>query len=251
MHSIDLNVDLGEGGMEDAALIALASSANIACGGHAGDDQTMRTAIQAALNAGVAVGAHPGYEDREHFGRRALDLPLAEVTEMVARQLLRLQEIAAEIGAEIHHVKPHGALYLQAHRDAALAEAVVGGVRRWLPGCAFYVPPGGELAKAGERGGLRVIPEGFVDRRYGENGDLLPRSQPDAIIQDLSTAIAQATEIALHQRVASVSGNFIPLPAATLCVHGDGFHAAATLQAVQAALKASGVAIRRPRQEWK
>ena len=101
-------------------------------------------------------------------------------------------------------------------------------------------------AKAGERGGLRVISEGFVDRRYGDNGDLLPRSQPGAIIQDLSTAIAQATEIALHQRVASVSGNFIPLPAATLCVHGDGFHAAATLQAVRAALEDAGVAIRRP-----
>ena len=246
MHSIDLNVDLGEGGQADAALIALASSANIACGGHAGDDLTMRAAIQAALAAGVAVGAHPGYEDREHFGRRALDLPSAEVTEMIARQLLRLQDVAAAFGAEIHHVKPHGALYLQAHRDAALAEAVVWGVRRLLPGCAFYVPPGGELAKAGEKGGLRVIPEGFVDRRYGDNGDLLARSRPEAIIEDLSTAIAQATEIALQQRVVSVSGNFSPLPAATLCVHGDGAHAAATLRAVRAALEAAGIEVRGP-----
>jgi len=246
MHFIDLNVDLGEGGEEDAALIALASSANIACGGHAGDAATMRTAIQAALESGVAVGAHPGYEDRENFGRRALDLPPAEVTELVARQLLRLKEIAIATGAEIHHVKPHGALYLQAHRDAALAEAVVEGVRRWLPGSAFYVPPGGELAKAGECGGLRVIPEGFVDRRYGENGDLVPRSHPGAVIDDLPTAIAQATGIALHKRVVSITGNLIPLPAATLCVHGDGAQAVATLRAVHAALEASGIVIQRP-----
>ncbi len=246
MKSIDLNVDLGEGGSEDAALIALASSANIACGGHAGDETTMRAAIQVARDAGVAVGAHPGYEDRENFGRRALDLPLAEVTEMVARQLLRLMEIAAALGAEMHHVKPHGALYLQAHRDAALAGAVVAGVKKWLPVCAFYVPPGGELAKAGHHGGLRVIPEGFVDRRYDESGDLLPRSEPGAVIEDQVAASAQATGIALYQRVLSVSGNFIPLPAATLCVHGDGCHAVATLRAVRDALEAAGILIRRP-----
>jgi len=246
MKSIDLNVDLGEGGSEDAALIALASSANIACGGHAGDETTMKLAIQTALDAGVAVGAHPGYEDRENFGRRALDLPHAEVTEMVVRQLRRLMEIAASLGAEIHHVKPHGALYLQAHWDAPLARAVVAGVTKCLPGRAFYVPLGGELAKAGHQGGLRVIPEGFVDRRYGENGDLVPRSQPGAVIEDRGTAITQATDIALHQRVLSVAGNFIPLPAATLCVHGDGSHAAATLRAVRAALEAAGVVIRRP-----
>jgi len=247
MPFIDLNVDLGEGGREDATLIALASSANIACGGHAGDESTMRAAIQLALDAGVAVGAHPGYEDRKNFGRRALDLPSAEVTEMVARQLSRLMEIAGALGAEIHHVKPHGALYLQAHRDAALAEAVVAGVRKCRPGCAFYVPPGGELDKAGQSNGLRVIPEGFVDRRYGDHGDLLPRSQPGAIIEDLPTAIDQAIQIALHQRVMSVSGTFVLLPAATLCVHGDGIHATATLRAVGTALEAAGISLRSPR----
>lgn len=248
MHFIDLNVDLGEGGNEDAALIALASSANIACGGHAGDEMTMRAAIQAALEAGVAVGAHPGYEDRENFGRRALDLPLEEVTEMVARQVRRLMEIAAPLGAEIHHVKPHGALYLQADRDAALAGAVVAGVKKWRPGCAFYVPPGGELARAGKCGGLQVVPEGFVDRRYGENGDLLPRAEPGAVIEDQSAAIAQAASIAWHQRVVSASGTVIPLPAATLCVHGDGSHAVATLRAVRNALESTGIVIRRPQQ---
>jgi UPF0271 protein len=246
MPSIDLNVDLGEGGAEDAALIGLASSANIACGGHAGDDTTMRKAIRAARDAGVAVGAHPGYEDREHFGRRALDVPPGVVREMVSRQLGRMREIAAELGAEIRHVKPHGALYLQAHRDAALAAAVVDGVKEGLPGCAFYVPPGGELAGAGERGGLRVIAEGFVDRRYGASGDLLPRGAPGAIIEDLEAAIAQARNIALHGRVTADSGESMPLSVATLCVHGDGRHAAATLRAVRAALEAAGIAILSP-----
>ncbi|MCU0750235.1 MAG: LamB/YcsF family protein [Akkermansiaceae bacterium] len=248
MRSIDLNVDLGEGGNEDAALIALASSANIACGGHAGDESTMHAAIQAALAAGVSIGAHPGYEDRENFGRRALDLPLDEVTALVARQIARLMDIAASLGAEVHHVKPHGALYLQANRDAKLADAVVESVRKLLPGTAFYVPPGGELAKAGQRAGLHVVPEGFVDRPYAETGDLLPRSEPGAVIDDLPTAIAQAKNIALHQRVISISGNPIPLPAATLCVHGDGFHAAETLRAVRTALEAAGVTIQSPRQ---
>lgn len=248
MRSIDLNVDLGEGGYEDAALIALASSANIACGGHAGDDSTMRAAIQAALAAGVSIGAHPGYEDREHFGRRALDLPPGEVTALVARQIARLMEIGASMGAEIHHVKPHGALYLQANRNATLAEAVVEGVVKWLPGTAFYVPPGGELAKAGQGAGLHVVPEGFVDRRYAETGDLLPRSEPGAVIEDRPTAIDQAKNIALHQQVTSISGNPISLPAATLCVHGDGFHAAETLRAVRSALEAAGVSIQSPRQ---
>lgn len=248
MRSIDLNVDLGEGGNEDAALIALASSANIACGGHAGDDSTMRAAIQAALAAGVSIGAHPGYEDRENFGRRALDLPPSEVTALVARQISKLMEIAASLGAEIHHVKPHGALYLQANRDTTLAEAVVDGVVKCLPGAVFYVPPGGELARAGQRAGLHIVPEGFVDRRYAETGELLPRNEPGAVIEDLTTAIDQAKNIALHHQVTSISGNPISLPAATLCVHGDGFHAVETLRAVRTALEAAGVTIRSSRQ---
>ena len=248
MRSIDLNVDLGEGGNEDAALIALASSANIACGGHAGDVSTMRAAIEAALAAGVSIGAHPGYEDREHFGRRALDLPPGEVTASVRQQIARLRKIAASLGAEIQHVKPHGALYLQANRNATLAEAVVEGVRRCLPGTAFYVPPGGELAKAGQKAGLRVVPEGFVDRGYAETGDLLPRNKPGAMIEDLPTAIAQAENIALHQQVTSISGKPIPLPAATLCLHGDNIHATETLRAVRTALQTAGVNIQSPRQ---
>ena len=244
MQTIDLNVDLGEGGSDDARLISLASSANIACGGHAGNETTMRNAIEAAMTAGVAIGAHPGYEDQENFGRKALHLPPLEIADMVSRQVERLAILANAAGAEIHHVKPHGALYLQANRDSELAAAIADAVSRLFPKCQWYVPPNGCLAEAGNTAGLVVIAEGFVDRRYGENGDLLPRSQPGAVIDDIASSVAQAGEIALHQRVLSISGTWLPLPAATLCVHGDGQHAVDTLRSVRISLEAAGVRIR-------
>ena len=244
MRSIDLNVDLGEGESHDAVLIAHASSANIACGGHAGDESTMRNAIQACLASGVAIGAHPGYEDRENFGRRALDLGVDAVTALVRRQVSRLSELAAQAGAKIHHVKPHGALYNQADRYPALAAAVASGVRTILPGCAFYVPPSGALAAAGKAAGLVVKAEGFVDRRYLENGGLVPRGEPGAVIDELESAVAQALRIAREQNVRASSGALIPLPAETLCIHGDGLEAVELLRAVRQALEAAGFTIR-------
>lgn len=240
MPSIDLNADLGEGGANDAALIALASSANIACGGHAGDGETMRAAVTACLTAGVAIGAHPGYEDREHFGRREMEMEPEAVSEMVARQVMRL----AEIAPGIHHVKPHGALYNQADRDPALAAAVAEGVRRVVSGCAFYVPPGGALAAAGDAAGLVVCPEGFMDRRYRDDGTLVPRSEAGAVIHDSCTAVAQALQIACNGHVQSVTGNRIPLPCRTLCVHGDSPQALELLETVRHALEAAGFIIR-------
>ena len=189
MRTIDLNADLGEGGSQDAALIALASSANIACGGHAGNDDTMRAAIDGCISAGVAIGAHPGYEDRENFGRRPMDLEPAAVAELVSRQIGRFAKLAARAGAEIHHVKPHGALYHQADHDPALAAAVAESVMCLLPGCGFYVPPAGALAVAGEAAGLDVWAEGFVDRRYQENGALVPRGEPGAVIGSPKTPL--------------------------------------------------------------
>ncbi len=240
MLTIDLNADLGEGGSQDAALLALCSSANIACGGHAGDEQTMEETVEEALEAGVAIGAHPGYEDRENFGRRPMDLNPAAVADLVSRQVGRL----AEIAAGIHHVKPHGALYHQADRDPQLAAAVAEGVKRIMPGCGFYVPPGGALAAAGEAAGLDVWPEGFVDRRYQENGTLVPRGEPGAIIGDIDEAIAQALQTASKGRVKTITGTWLPLPAKTLCVHGDSPQAVELLGAVRQALQAAGFSIR-------
>jgi UPF0271 protein len=244
MRTIDLNADLGEGGSQDAALISLASSANIACGGHAGDERTMRDAIESALIHGVAIGAHPGYEDPEHFGRRNLHLPPAAVADMVSRQVNRLAEIAIAADDTIHHVKPHGALYNQADRDPALAAAVADGVKRVLPGCQFYVPPNGALAAAGKAAGLKIRPEGFADRRYSADGALVPRSEPHAVIDDLDEAITQALEIACHQRVRTIAGTLLPLPAKTLCVHGDDPQAVHLLRAIRRALENAGFEIR-------
>src|SRR6478736_2811829 len=172
MRAIDLNADLGEGGSEDAALLGLVTSANIACGGHAGNEETMRRSIELALASGVAIGAHPGYEDREHFGRIAMVLPLEEITALVRRQVEKLAGLAAASGAKLHHVKPHGALYNQAGRDPLLAAAVVEGITRVSPELILYAQPGSALAEAGRTAGMAVCPEGFADRRYRDDGSL-------------------------------------------------------------------------------
>jgi UPF0271 protein len=239
-RSIDLNADLGEGGACDAAMIALVSSANIACGGHAGNESTMREAVAACIAAGVAIGAHPGYEDPEHFGRRELAVSDSEAAEMVKRQINRLAEVA---GDGIRHVKLHGALYHQADCDPSLAAAVTAAVARLLPGCVFFTPPGGELAKAGKDAGLRVVVEGFADRRYAPDGKLVPRSEPDSVISDIDDAVAQVIEIVGMQRVRTADGSFHPLPAGTICVHGDSPRALEILKAVRQSLLGAGFAV--------
>ena len=208
MRRIDLNADLGEGGSEDELLLGLVSSCNIACGGHAGSDEIMRRTLAHALAAGVAIGAHPGYEDRENFGRRELQMTPQAVTELVVRQVGKLAALAQETGASLDHVKPHGALYHQANRDLSLAAA----------------------ARAA---GVIVRAEGFADRRYQNDGSLQPRSQPGAVIEDPAEAVAQALALA-------GSGRF-----ETLCVHGDGAHAATLLRAVRSALENAGFRITR------
>lgn len=231
MRKIDLNADLGEGGSEDAALLKLVSSANIACGGHAGDDDTMRLTIDLALSAGVVIGAHPGYEDREHFGRRAMAFPLGQVADLVARQVEKLATFAAAAGTTLHHVKPHGALYNQADRDALFAAAVVEGITRTFPHAMLYALPGSRLAEAGRNAGLTICPEGFADRRYLENGSLMPRNEPGAVISNVDEAVAQAMALANSGKVE------------TLCVHGDGPTAVAILRKLRKAIKDDGLTV--------
>ncbi|WP_345715761.1 5-oxoprolinase subunit PxpA [Luteolibacter yonseiensis] len=232
MRWIDLNADLGEGGSEDEALIGLVSSANIACGGHAGDEETMRRSIRWAKEAGVAIGAHPGYKDPEHFGRRAMVLPLENITELVAEQVGKLAALAAEEGAELHHVKPHGALYHQAGRDAALAAAVVEGILKVSPGLILFAQPGSELAQAAERAGVKICTEGFADRRYRDDGTLMPRGEPGAVIKEVNEAVEQAMALVSEGRMQ------------TLCIHGDGTTAAGILSELRRTLEAAGVTVR-------
>ena len=245
MKRIDLNADLGEGGPDDAALMALVSSANIACGGHAGNADTMRTGIRLAMAAGVSIGAHPGYEDREHFGRRPLDLPPAQVREMVENQLRSFREIARGEGADVNHVKPHGALYNQADRSPNLAAAVAEAARSVFPEAALFGPPAGCLEAAARTAGLEFVAEGFADRRYLPDGSLVPRSEPDAVIENPDEAVAQALEIARDSSVRTRNGPRICLPAKTLCVHGDGPASVDLLRSLRKALESNGFTIGR------
>ena len=232
MRFIDLNADLGEGGSHDAALLELVTSANIACGGHAGDEETMRRSIEWALASGVAIGAHPGYEDREHFGRLAMVLPLEKITDLVRRQVEALASLAGEVGAQLHHVKPHGALYNQSSRDPLLAAAVVAGITGVSPDLILYSLPASALAEAARAAGLTVYAEGFADRRYRLDGSLMPRGEPGAVIKEVDSAVAQALEIATSRNVE------------TLCVHGDGVTAVAILRALRDKLGEVGLTIR-------
>lgn len=244
--TIDLNADLGEGGMHDAAIIPLVSSVNIACGGHAGDAETMRRTIGLALAAGVAVGAHPGYEDRANFGRVPLAIGRTELLEMIMRQLSLFRQVCEELGAPVHHVKPHGALYNQADRDAGIANVFAEAVAEVFPGTRIYCPPAGELEAVCQAAGLEVAPEGFADRRYAEDGTLVPRSDSDAVLENPNEAVAQAIQIVSSQSVITRSGRTIPLPARTLCVHGDGPAALVLLRAVREALERTGITIAAP-----
>jgi UPF0271 protein len=244
--AVDLNADLGEGMGDDEALLAVVSSANIACGGHAGDALTMARTLRAAAERGVAAGAHPAFEDRAHFGRRELDLPPATVREQVLRQLDAIAAAARAEGVRLRHVKAHGALYNRAAREPALARAVAGAVRAFDPDLAFYALAGSALARAGREAGLFTVEEAFADRAYGPDGSLVPRGEPGAVLHDAAAVAARALEMATAGRVLALDGSPVSLVAQTLCVHGDTPGAVAMARAVRAALEAAGVRIAAP-----
>jgi UPF0271 protein len=237
--AIDLNCDLGEGAGDDAALMPFITSANIACGGHAGDDETMRATVALAQRWGVAVGAHPGYEDHEHFGRRELALSPDEIVRLIVRQVGALQAIASPI-----HVKPHGALYNQAARDPVVAEAVAEGVRRCGGDLILVGLAGSELVRAGARAGLRVANEAFADRTYRRDGTLTDRRHKDALIADEAASLRQALSLVLDGVVTTLDGTTLALKAETLCLHGDGPRAPALARNLRHGLETAGVAVR-------
>ena len=243
MH-VDLNADLGEGAPDDAELLTLVTSANIACGGHAGDARLMQATVRAALARGVALGAHPSYVDQEHFGRRELQLDPDDVRAEVLAQIGALDALVRAAGGRLHHVKPHGALYNQAARDPVLAEAIAGAVRAFDPDLALYGLAGSELLRAATRAGLRPVAEVFADRGYRADGSLVPRSQPGALIEDVDEAVARTLRMVQQGVVQAVSGETVTLVAQTVCLHGDGPHALAFARALHAALRAAGVQLR-------
>ncbi|MDO8177196.1 MAG: 5-oxoprolinase subunit PxpA [Undibacterium sp.] len=224
-YTIDLNADLGEGGLDDEAILACVSSANIACGGHAGDSASMRTAVRAAMRHQVAIGAHPSFVDRENFGRSAMHLPAAEVMAMVSAQIRALQAIAAEEGARLLHVKPHGALYNQAARDPMLARQIVQAVIEVDPRLCVVALSGSALISAAKQAGLAVAEEVFADRRYMPDGTLAPRNLPGATIDDVTLALQQVMRLIEDGQVLALDGQLLTLKVDTICLHGDGAHA--------------------------
>jgi UPF0271 protein len=244
MNRLDVNCDMGEivehvsDGTQEA-LMRHVTSVNVACGGHAGDEAMMRATIGQAMRAGVAIGAHPGYEDRANFGRVELALSSEEIAASVERQVRALAAVAAECGATIAHVKPHGALYNQAVRNRVIARAVATGVARWrrdvsLVGLAG--PAGVAMLSEFRDAGFTVWAEAFADRRYEADGTLRARRHDDALIHDPTEAAAQATRIAAGRGVVAAGGVVVPLEAQTICVHGDTPGAVEIARAVRVAI---------------
>ena len=240
---IDLNCDMGEGCGHDAELLDLVSSANIACGFHAGDDETMRRTAEMAIEKNVAIGAHPGYRDRVNFGRREMTLSPKEVFELVTDQIVQLDHLVKGAGGILNHVKPHGALYNQAARDSELAAAIADAVVAYDPDLVLFGLSGTICISEAERRGLRAASEVFADRTYQPDGSLTSRSLANALISDDDESVSQALRMVRDGVVASTDGTLVHVKAETICLHGDGLHAVPFARAIRTALEKNGVKI--------
>lgn len=222
------------------------TSANIACGAHAGDDRTIRTTLRLCRTHGIDAGAHPGFDDREHFGRRELSLSRDDLVASLSAQLRRIDAIAREEGVLLKHVKPHGALYNLAARDRDIADIIAEVVQAFDPLCLLVGLSGSASIAAAEARRLRVAHEVYAERGYGDDGRLLPRGTPGAVLETLDEAIAQARGLALRGRVRTASGAELSLRADTLCLHGDRDDAAAFARALREALQAEHIDVLAP-----
>jgi UPF0271 protein len=245
---IDLNADVGEGfgpyrmGNDDA-LFEHITSASIACGFHAGDATTMRKTLQSAAEREIAVGAHPGYPDRLHFGRVVLPYPVDELIDLILYQVGALQTLAESAGLTLQHIKLHGALYHVAASDRKLSEALLDAIVRLDNPLVVVGPPNSILQQEAEDRGLDYAPEGFVDRGYGEEGKLIHRGRPHSLLSDPTAAAEQAVELARDHRVKTASGKKIDMKVMTLCVHGDTPHAPEIAARVRNALEAARISV--------
>ncbi len=238
---IDLNSDLGEDCGDDEAMLSLVSSANVACGGHAGDIETMFETLSLAAHNGVVVGAHPGYPDREGFGRRIIPMTNPEIGRMVAAQIGALMAIAALVPVEVRYVKPHGALGNLAARDADVAAAVVAAVQSIDASLAMLAISGTEIERVARSAGMATYAEVFADRGYQPNGQLVPRQEPGAMLHEPSEATDRLLEFLETGFMPVVGGEPIPLAADSICVHGDSETAVAMTRRLRHELVAAGI----------
>jgi UPF0271 protein len=244
--SVDLNADLGEGVPNEGALLALVSSASIACGFHAGDPLSITESVMSAREVGVSVGAHPSLADRENFGRTELPTTAPEVFALVSYQLGAFQAIATSLGVRPNHVKPHGALYNMAARDLALAEAVAHAVLAADSSLILFAPEGSALARAAAAIDLRIAREVFADRNYLADGSLVPRSRPDALLHDAEEAARRVLRMLRENVVTTVEGDDLVIHADTICVHGDTPEAVAFVGELRGELAAAGIKVAAP-----
>ncbi|MFC4728210.1 5-oxoprolinase subunit PxpA [Coralloluteibacterium thermophilus] len=243
---IDFNCDLGEGCGDDAAIVPLVSSASIACGGHAGDAASMRETLALCAAHGVAVGAHPSFVDRAGFGRTELAVAPDVLVGQLRAQIETLAAQAAARGQRLAHVKPHGALYTLAARDAETADCVIAAVRAVDPALRVYALAGSVLARRAADAGLSVDGEAFAERRYEADGSLTPRRLPGASLDTLDEALAQVRQLLREGAVTARTGERVTVRAGTLCLHGDRPDAAAFARALRTALEAEGVRVAAP-----
>ncbi|MEO7310278.1 MAG: 5-oxoprolinase subunit PxpA [Chitinophagaceae bacterium] len=242
--TIDLNCDMGEGMPTDELIMPFISSANIACGYHAGDADTIKRTIGLCLEHGVAIGAHPSFNDRDNFGRTETHLSDDAIYELVSEQLHFFRTYAGEMGATIRHVKPHGALYNMAARDQNLSRAIMRAIKDADPGLALYGLSGSCMIKEAFGFGLKIVHEVFADRTYQDDGSLTPRSQPGAFIESDAAALQQVLQMIHHKTVTTRSGKIIPIQADSVCIHGDGANAVAFAKTIHDHLKAHHIDIK-------
>jgi UPF0271 protein len=242
--SLDLNADLGEGVGDDAAMLDIVSSANIACGGHAGDETSMRAALRAAKARGVVVGAHPSFPDRANFGRTRMVLPPEELDATVRAQVRTLVELGEEEGWPVRYMKLHGALANMAAEEPAIAALCFAAVEGLVNGMAILAIDNSAQSEVAEALGFRTIREAYADRAYQPNGLLVPRQMPGAVLHDRAAIAARAVQLAKMGEIVAVDGGTIRTTARSLCIHGDTPDAVAIARAVKTGLAAAGVEIR-------
>jgi len=244
--TIDLNCDMGEGMFTDADIMPFISSANIACGYHAGDNDTMRHTIDLCLQHKVAIGAHPGFKDKENFGRLNQQLSNQELQDLVSEQLHILLQFCKEAGATLHHVKPHGALYNMAAKNQHMSSILAKAVYEFDSNLLYYGLSNSFMITEAKKIGLKTVNEVFADRTYQVDGSLTPRSEKNALIEDTATALAQVMQMIQVNTVKTIQGKEISLHPQTICLHGDGAHAVDFAKVIHQTLKNSSVHIQAP-----